>query len=327
MKSNCSYSVALCTYNGERYIADQLNSILTQTVPPKEIIVSDDGSKDQTLDIVEHLLSHGSVKYKIVKNTGMHGVTENFCNAISKCSENIIFTSDQDDVWVNNKAETIIKIFENNNKGLLVFTNGELVDKNLKLLNCDMWESVGITTEMLEGNSWFEYMLNRCFVTGAAMAFKRELFSENEKIPSSWLHDGWLAWKAAARGGLVPCQEKLLLYRQHGDNVVGMNSVTSITRIKSYLNNFKNIKGMHAIRYNRYIELKDKMGYMFSEQQQEELNACISFWKDLLECDKTLKRVIRIKIIRKHMKNGDFEKYFNGKKGAIRELIIMLIGN
>ena len=324
MKANCNYSVALCTYNGERYIAEQLNSILSQTIPPKEIIISDDGSKDQTLEIVDNLLSHCSVKYRIVKNTGTHGVTKNFCNAISRCSENIIFTSDQDDVWVNNKAEIILKIFENNNKALLVFTNGELVDQNLKLLNCDMWKSVGIATEMLEENKWVEYMLNRCFVTGAAMAFKRELFSENEKIPSSWLHDGWLAWKAVARGGLVPCQDKLLLYRQHGDNVVGMSNVTSITRIKSYLNNFKIIKETHIIRYNRYIELKDKMGYMFSEQQQEKLNACILFWKDLVESDKNLKRLTRIKIIKKHVKNGDFENYFNGKKGAIREFFVAL---
>lgn len=123
---------------------------------------------------------------------------------------------------------------------------------------------------------------------------------------------------------IVPCQDKLLLYRQHGDNVVGMSNVTSITRIKSYLNNFKIIKETHIIRYNRYIELKDKMGYMFSEQQQEKLNACILFWKDLVESDKNLKRLTRIKIIKKHVKNGDFENYFNGKKGAIREFFVAL---
>lgn len=69
---------------------------------------------------------------------------------------------------------------------------------------------------------------------------------------------------------------------------------------------------------------KDKMGYMFSEQQQEKLNACILFWKDLVESDKNLKRLTRIKIIKKHVKNGDFENYFNGKKGAIREFFVAL---
>lgn len=324
MKLNHSYSVALCTYNGEQYIAEQLNSILNQTIPPKEIIISDDGSKDGTLKIVNDLLSRSIVEYKIVKNTGTHGVTSNFSNAISRCSEDIIFTSDQDDVWVNNKAETILKVFDKNEKALLVFSNGELVDQNLNLLNCDMWKSVGVTTAMLEENMWFEYMLNRCIVTGAAMAFKRELFSEDEKIPSSWLHDGWLTWKAVARGGLVPCQDKLILYRQHGNNVVGMSSVTSMSRIKSYFDNFKIIKHSHIIRYNRYAEIKKQMGYMFSNQQKKELDDCISFWKDLVECDNSLKKSYRLKIIKKHMIKGDFEKYFNGKKGAIRECIVAL---
>lgn len=323
MKENYSYSVALCTYNGGKYISEQIKSILNQTYPPTEIIISDDGSIDNTLNVAKNLLSNSSVDFKIIKNTGKHGVTENFCNAISKCTESIIFTSDQDDIWINNKAEKILRIFEDN-KALLVFTNGELVDQNLNLLNCDMWKSVGITSEMLERNKWFEYLLNRCIVTGAAMAFKRELFTENEEIPSCWLHDGWLAWKAVARNGLIPCKDKLLLYRQHGNNVVGMSSATSLTRLKNYFNNFKIIRATHIERYKRYTVLKNKMGYMFSDQQQEELSSCIAFWEDLVECDKCKKKITRISIIRKHMKNGDFEKYFNGKRGAIRELLLAL---
>lgn len=324
METNCGYSVALCTYNGEKYIAEQLKSILKQSIPPKEIIISDDGSKDKTLKVATDVLRDSSVKYKIVENLTNHGVTNNFSNAISLCTEEIVFTSDQDDVWIENKAEIMLKIFNENKRALLVFSNGELVDSALNLLNCDMWKSVGITDEMLNKGNWFEYMLNRCFVTGAAMAFKRELFSSEEKIPTSWLHDGWLAWKAVAQNGLIPCKEKLILYRQHGNNVVGMSSVTSGKRVKNYLDNFKAMKVTHMNRYNRYTDLKEKIGYMLSEYQQEELNDCISFWKDLVECDQSSKRLMRMKIIRKHMKNGDFEKYFNGKKGAIRELLISI---
>lgn len=321
MKLNYDYSIALCTYNGEKYITEQLHSILNQTIPPKEIIISDDGSKDHTLEITENLLSESFVKYKIVKNTKKHGVTSNFCNAISLCTEPIIFTADQDDVWVYNKAEIILDMFKSNNKALLVFSNGELVDQNLQLLNCDMWKSVGITEEMIKENKWFEYLLNRCLVTGAVMAFKRELFSQNDEIPSCWLHDGWLAWKAVARKGLVPCSSRLILYRQHDNNVVGMSSVTSMTRVRSYINNFKTMENTHMIRYNRYTEIKNSLGYMFSDAEIEELNSCISFWKDLVECDKNSKRLTCINIILKHVKKGDFDKYFNGKKGAVRELI------
>ena len=325
MKFDFSYSVALCTYNGEQYIVEQLKSILTQTILPKEIIISDDGSKDKTLKLAKELLKDSSIKYKIVQNREPHGVTANFSNAISLCSEEIIFTSDQDDVWVKNKAEVILKIFNENTEALLVFTDGELVDQKLNLLNCNIWKSVGITEKMVKNDKWFEYMLNRCLVTGATMAFKRELFSINEKIPSSWLHDGWLAWKAVARGGLVPCKEKLILYRQHGKNVVGMSRVTSLTRLRSYFDNFKTIHDTHIIRYNRYMDLKNAMGDMFSNKEKEELENCILFWKDLVENDRNKKRLTKIGVIIRHLKDGDFDRFFNGKKGAIREILVSIL--
>ena len=324
MELNCGYSVALCTYNGEKYIAEQLKSILKQSVPPKQIIISDDGSKDKTLKVAKDILCNSSVEYKIVENLNNHGVTNNFSNAISLCTEEMVFTSDQDDVWIENKAEIMLKIFNENKSALLVFSNGELVDSALNLQHCDMWKSVGITDEMLKSGNYFEFMLKRSFVTGAAMAFKRELFSTEEGIPISWLHDGWLAWKAFAQNGLVPCKEKLILYRQHSNNVVGMSNAISGKRMKNYLRNFKTMKDTHMNRYNKYTDLKKEMGNMFSEHQQEELNDCIFFWKDLVECDKSTKKLTRMSIIRKHMKNGDFEKYFTGKRGAIRELLIVL---
>lgn len=323
MKQKC-YSVALCTYNGEKYIEDQLNSILNQSVLPCEIIISDDGSNDNTLILVNNILKKSNIFYRIVKNYKKKGVTANFSNAISLCTGEYIFTSDQDDVWMSNKAESIINIFESNSKALLVFSNGELVDQDLHLLHCAMWESVGITTHMLRENKWFEYLLNRCLVTGAAMAFRRELFQKDEMIPSSWLHDGWLAWKAVAKDGLVPCEEKLILYRQHGNNVVGMNNVTLKRRIKKYIRNFKNIQETHIIRYQRYKDLETYLSNNFSDVENNKLQNCILFWKDMVNSDKEKSRFKKLKIIIEHVLNGDFDKYFNGKKGALREILLAL---
>ena len=92
------YSVALCTYNGEKYISEQIDSILIQTVPPKEIVVSDDGSTDNTLSVVEEIVKTAEVPIRIVHNNVKHGVAGNFYNAIKECTAGIIFTSDQDDV-------------------------------------------------------------------------------------------------------------------------------------------------------------------------------------------------------------------------------------
>ena len=173
------YSVALCTYNGEKYIAEQLNSIIGQTVIPQEIIISDDGSTDSTLQLVDEILRKSCIKYKVVRNYKKRGVSGNFANAIGLCSSEIVFTSDQDDVWIKNKAEEMLKKFDNNNVWL-VFSDGELVDSALKPLGCSMWSSVDLTSNMLNKKDWFAYLLNRCLVTGAAMAFRKELLEQSD---------------------------------------------------------------------------------------------------------------------------------------------------
>lgn len=315
------YSVALCTYNGERYIAEQLESILNQSIPPDEIIISDDGSKDRTLEIVAGIINTRKVNCKILKNPGPHGVTNNFLYAISVCENDCIFTSDQDDVWVNKKAETMLQIFSENERALLVFSNGELVDQDLKPLNCSMWESVGITDEMLNKQNWFLYLLNRCIVTGAAMAFKKELLMPDEEIPPCWLHDGWLAWKAAVREGLIPCAEQLILYRQHGNNVVGMSGKSVTKKIKGYISGFLQNPAIHQERYNRYSAVMDCLGNELSILQKKELQECITFWKDLSLNDSNPLKLNAIKCIWKHYRKGDYSRFYNGSRGVGRDLL------
>lgn len=317
------YSVALCTYNGERYIKEQLESILAQTIVPDEIIVSDDGSVDDTLKIVEDVLgSSSTVKYKIVKNTRGKGVANNFSNAISMCTQNIIFTSDQDDVWVSNKAETILRKFEDNKDALLVFTNGVIVDSNLNTLNLDMWTWVRLTEKKLAERKWFDYLIVGYIVTGATMAFKKELFESDEEIPSGWLHDDWLAWKACARKGLVPCEEKLILYRQHGDNVCGMD-VSSMKRVNNFISNFKPRKSLDSKQYKRCLDINKYFGKYFSSAEQEELNHYTLFCKDLSDSENQ-SRIKRTYKVIKHTKNGDFKKYYHGLISAFREVVVSL---
>ena len=148
------YSVALCTYNGEEYISQQINSIIEQTIKPSEIIISDDGSTDNTIEIARGILENSNLNYKIINNDREKGVVANFENAISNCKYEYIFTSDQDDVWVENKAEIILNVFEKEASALLVFSDGELVDEKLKYLHCNMWKSVGINKKMLKEKEW-----------------------------------------------------------------------------------------------------------------------------------------------------------------------------
>jgi Glycosyltransferases involved in cell wall biogenesis len=322
---NNRYSVALCTYNGSRYVIEQLDSIINQTIPPSQIVVSDDGSKDSTLDIVNNYLSNKDVKYTVCSNSYSRGVTNNFLNAIELCSEDIIFTSDQDDYWMVDKAEKLLAVYEGNPNALVVFSNGELVDINMKSLNCDIWRAVGITHERCNEGNWFHYLLKNCLITGATMSFRKNLLKDIDEIPSEWLHDGWLAWAAVIRGGLVPCPDRLIKYRQHGANVIGMKPVYSFWgKLKGWIKNFDDMPKQREIRYHRYLSLEKKWGGRLTKYQSEELLECINFWGELVGLSHQTK-FIRLKKILSLYSSGSYNRFFVGTRGCLRDLILSII--
>lgn len=319
------YSVALCTYNGAKYIGEQLNSIIKQTVAPSQIVISDDGSKDETLTIVENILCLNSIEYSIVHNTVKHGVTSNFQNAFSFCSNPIIFCSDQDDVWKEDKAEKMLKEYDNHPEAMVVFSDGELVNSELNHLGCNVWKAVGITPERINKGDWFHYLIKNCLITGAAMSFKKELLEDVDLIPTEWLHDGWLAWVAVSHNGLVPCNEKLFYYRQHVNNEIGMKPVYNICgRLKGYFKNFDDVKNTRRIRYKRYSTLYSVYGKNFIKSQQEEIQKCISFWEDMIKSETCSKSKALRSYIR-HYLIGDYAKFYNSFYGFVRDVLIIFM--
>lgn len=319
------YSVALCTYNGEKYVGEQLNSIISQSVPPTQIVVSDDGSNDNTKVIVNKILAESGIDYILISNEGDHGVTSNFQNAIRRCVCPIVFTSDQDDVWLCNKAQSMLNVFEKNDNALLVFSDGELVDSELNYLGCSVWDAVGITPEKCVEGDWFHYLLKNCLVTGAAMAFKRELFSTDDVIPKEWLHDGWLAWKAVIGGGLFPCPCKLFLYRQHIGNVVGMSPVNDLrSHIKKWVINFSEMKNTRIMRYNRYEAVKRSLSDRLNKSQQHDLDRCIFFWRSLCEMEKR-SFVYKLYILFYLFIMGYYHRYFVGFRGFLRDAFLLVL--
>src|SRR5574344_1867255 len=123
-------SVALCTYNGEKYIEEQLLSIIHQTEKVDEIVVCDDCSVDNTIKKVEHIaVEHPEITFNIKVNEQNLGVTKNFEKAIFLCKGDIVFLSDQDDVWNPNKVASIVQWFEKHPDKSTVFTNAILIDE------------------------------------------------------------------------------------------------------------------------------------------------------------------------------------------------------
>lgn len=216
--------VALCTYNGGAYIRAQLESILRQTRRVDTLVVSDDGSRDDTCTQVEQTLHAAPLHWQLLRD-GRLGVTRNFARAVQACDADLILLCDQDDVWRDDKVAHLAAVFEHDPAALLAFSNAELVDAQLQPLGRTQFQHVRMTPALrqaLAGPRAFEALLRRNVVTGATVAFHRRLLDLALPFAESWLHDEWLAILAAAGGGLRPVDDTLVSYRQHGRNQCGM---------------------------------------------------------------------------------------------------------
>jgi len=215
-------SVALCTYNGERFLSEQLKSILNQTVPVTEIIVCDDGSTDNTIIILKQFEKTYLGVFKININTENIGVIKNFEKAISLCSGDIIFFADQDDVWESNKVEKCVCFFQNEPGIFGVFTNAQMIEESGQSTNKTFWQLLGFDDlkKELQTKDVFRFMLfYGNMVAGCCMAVTREALSlvfPFKQIENMW-HDEWIALKLAEYNKIYFLDEPLIKYRMHND--------------------------------------------------------------------------------------------------------------
>ena len=197
-------SVCVATYNGEQYIEEQLRSILVQLRPDDEVIVSDDGSTDNTLAVIESL---HEPRIRVV-HSGTHYFRDNFANAMQYAKGDIIFLSDQDDVWLEGKYERCLKELETAD---LVCTNSKLTDSELNVV-VENFFSVYHSGPGVIKNS-----LNNTYY-GACMAFRRSLLRYALPFPKTHEigHDIWLGLVAEMTGTVRFVDTPYLLYRRHG---------------------------------------------------------------------------------------------------------------
>lgn len=204
-----SVSVALATYNGRRYLPEQLASLAAQTRRPDELVVCDDLSTDGTVELLEQFARTAPFPVRIHRNASNLGVLRNFEKALSLCEGDIIFLSDQDDVWLPEKIDEIVRLFEARPDALAIVNDKLIADENLVPTGATMLGNIrGFGSP--DGN----------FVAGCCSAFRREWLGIALPIPDGAIaHDTWLIG-LAHRLGLVSISEKALqYYRRHGSNV------------------------------------------------------------------------------------------------------------
>lgn len=221
-------SVALCTYNGGKYIEEQLNSILNQDYVIDEIQIGDDGSTDDTIDIINDFKKRHENIF-LTLNQQQLGITGNFENTIKRCRGDYICLSDQDDIWHPDKLKVIIPVLQQNPKAQACFTNASFIDENGVNIEGSLWESLGVIKEkeyLLDPERLFEHLLRfGNIVTGATIVLKAEVIKD--VIPflqrySFEFHDFIIARKLAMNKSIIPINKELINYRLHKKQIAGV---------------------------------------------------------------------------------------------------------
>ncbi len=238
-------SVCIATFNGEEYIKEQLESILLQLSPNDEVIVSDDNSTDNTISIIKNL---NDPRVKIFFNkpnnlTILHAkISKNFENALTHCSGDIIFLSDQDDIWLKDKVSKTKKALK---KAILTTSDGYILSNKKTKTDSSIYKKRTPKTGFLQKIFRIRYY-------GCTIAFRKELLKVATPIPNKVIsHDAWIGLTAELTDNVSHSSEKLMQYRIHLSN-------TSINTKNSIFFKIKYRLDFFIALYRRYKELNPK---------------------------------------------------------------------
>lgn len=219
-------SVAMCTYNGAKYIEEQLKSILNQSRRVDEIVICDDGSTDDTLKIINNTIKSLSTAVRVIRNKENLGYFQNFLQAISLCTGNLIFLSDQDDVWRKDKVEDITEWFDVHSDKDVVFTDAKLIDAQSQEFTEDtLWDRVGFDKRMrkyLDKGYGQEIWTINNRATGATMALRSSFVKNTDWMSYNLpVHDYIISLMAVINSRCGYIEEPLTSYRIHAGQTIG----------------------------------------------------------------------------------------------------------
>lgn len=255
MNDKSKITILLSTYNGEKYLKEQLDSVFGQTYKDFEIIGRDDDSSDSTLKILK---SYDVTVLDIKQNLGAkESFTELLSYAVANSDSEYFMFCDQDDVWNHDKIEkTLAKMkeletFYSSEMPLLIHTDLEVVDENLKTISNSMWEYEYILPQC----NTFNRLLIQNTITGCTMMINRKLAKKSLDIPEeAIMHDWWIGLIASCFGKISYLEESTIKYRQHGKNTIGAKEFQvnilrhALSLIKSLI--LKDIKYLNGMQIN-----------------------------------------------------------------------------
>ena len=243
-------SVALCTYNGQEFLSEQLSSILSQSYDHLEVIVCDDGSTDRTIQIVKDFAAKDP-RLRLYQNAKTLGFNKNFEKAISLTSGEFIAISDQDDIW---EVDKIQRLYDNIQTNLLIFSNSSLMDDSGMLLGDQL-----LSNFSLQDKSFKAYLLHN-YTTGHTCLFRREYIDFILPLPAVGYYDWWMGFVALYHQKITFLDQPLTRHRVHAGSVIQtVFSDEKATSQKDLFNTELNIRQLKVFRSYKNL-LQDDRG-------------------------------------------------------------------
>ena len=262
-------SIAMATYNGALYLAEQIESILSQSITDFELIISDDASSDATCELIKKYIEKDN-RVRGFFNRENKGYRDTFYASLSHCRAEFILFCDQDDVWLSNKIETLLGIAEDN---LLVFSDSALVDEDGRQMGIKLSDTVHMrqpgTNEVNRG-----FVIGNC-VWGHTILFHRSLLHYTAHAENNHPHDWWFAVVSSHLHKIRYCPMVLNHYRQHAGNLTHTIKRKGVTpgkkparKMEEYLTQLSRIASIKELSFNRDKAFYEKWYALFQERKK-----------------------------------------------------------
>jgi glycosyltransferase involved in cell wall biosynthesis len=244
-----SISVAMCTFNGARFLREQLDSVLQQSTLPDQLVVCDDGSTDETIAILDEYSHLAPFPIGIHRNPVRLGYGSNFARCIDLCSGDLIVLSDQDDIWLPNRIENTYAAFAVDDQLSLTFSDAELIDDDGSDLKRTLYQIMRIRREdrrrFEDGTSILPNVLVYGGILGCTVAFRSKFLPIILPIPETWTHDWWISLVLCTLGHTRRIGN-VVRYRQHPAQTVGFENLSLKLRMKQ-------VRAQKAVQYREEI--------------------------------------------------------------------------
>ncbi|MGO9334107.1 MAG: glycosyltransferase [Acidimicrobiales bacterium] len=318
---SASVTVCVCTCNGASHLAQQLASLASQTRLPDEVVISDDGSKDGTLDLLERWAASAPTSVLIERRADPVGHVANLEGALRRAGSDLVFICDQDDRWNPEKVQRLAFVLEDAPAVAGAFCDSALIDEEGDPVRGSLWQTLGFAgaeQASVAAGRGLEVLLRRNVVAGHALALRRDRLDLLLPFPEIDHADWWLGLGLLLDGGLAPLNDQLVDYRLHSGNTVGLRSRTSVAwRIASTSPRARS-NGDAALLEDLVRRFDDLRPGSLRDEDRALVRAKIAH--SLRRGSLASRRLTRVVPIARGLAKGEYRRYSNGWRSALIDL-------